>query len=153
MCVCVCVCVCLIGKGTAELDGEIALLKTEVEACNTKLAEAARGKLAADTAMQESKAAAERMEEELGKKKETRSSRFPSTKVQILTQKVLLGAHKALLAAEKAAREQDCKKLQERIDNLLKQNVDLLASKKKNLAAPAASPAAAVAASSRYVYI
>ena len=56
----------MIGKGTAELDGEIALLKTEVEACNTKLAEAARGKLAADTALQESKAAAERMEEELG---------------------------------------------------------------------------------------
>ena len=50
-------------------------------------------------------------------------------KVQILTQKTLLGAHKALLAAEKAGREQEGKKLQQRIDDLLKQNVDLTSAK------------------------
>ncbi len=50
-------------------------------------------------------------------------------KVQVLTQKTLLGAHKALLAAEKAGREQEGKKLQQRIHDLLKQNVDLTSAK------------------------
>ena len=37
-----CVCVCTVHKGTAELDADIALLKAEVEACNTKFAEEAK---------------------------------------------------------------------------------------------------------------
>ena len=42
VCVCVRECVCTIHRGAAELDAEIALLKAEVEACNTKFAEKAK---------------------------------------------------------------------------------------------------------------
>jgi hypothetical protein len=44
VCVCVRESVCTIHRGAAELDAEIALLKAEVEACNTKFAEEAKAR-------------------------------------------------------------------------------------------------------------